>query len=148
MTRMALGRGSGRGLLALIMVAWLASCASPGDSLRIRGVVSAHPENDCRFAASGHVRPGLAGIAVEFTDPAAHRTFVTRIDPSSVRTTRSPCFERASFVITVPRAVRYVIQVDYYPAFGGPPSPVSVTLERLRRSGYKVNLNADPSTGE
>jgi hypothetical protein len=117
-------------------------------SIIVRGVITVHPENDCRFASSGRVRPVLGNTEVVFTDVASHHSYTTRTQPGSVRVDPDVCRQTARYAITVPEAARYRVQVQHYSAFGSRPPQVLVSLDQLRANGYRLNLNADPATGE
>jgi hypothetical protein len=125
-----------------------AGCSRRDPTIVVHGVVTVHPENDCRFATSGHVRPVLVNTEVDFTDVVSHRSYSTRTRPASVRIDPEVCRQTARYSITVPEAATYRVQVQHYSAFGSRPPPVTVSLEDLRAHGYRLNLNADPATGE
>jgi len=129
-------------------VAILVGCSGAPPTIVVRGVITVHPENDCRFASSGQVRPVLVDTEVVFTDVVSHRSYSTRTESGSVRIDPEVCRQTARYTITVPRAPRYRVQVQHYSAFGSRPPPVMVTLGELRANGYRLNLNADPATGE
>jgi hypothetical protein len=136
-------------LLILVAVPPLAAaCGGSPAGVTVSGTVSTHPENDCRFASGGRVRPVLASVPVVFTDLDTGRGYATRIRPGTVRTATGACLQTGRYRIVVPRAAAYRVQVRYVPVFGGPPRPVRVTFEELRRRGFRLDLSAEHSTGE
>ena len=136
-------------VLGALFIGCMAGChgASPG-SVEVRGVVSTHPENACRVSRGGTIPTALASVHLVFTDPSTGRTIEARTQPGSVRSDLARCLQTAAYSVALPRADRYVIQVEHYSAFGGLPLPVTVTFEQLRRDHFHLDLIADPGTGE
>jgi hypothetical protein len=136
-------------VVAAIVTVVLGAChgRDPG-RITVHGTVTTHPENDCRFATSGSTRGVLGDVPIVFTDPASRRSYRTTTDPRSVRTDEAACRQTAVYRITLPPAPAYIVNVLYYPVFGGLPTPVRVTLGDLKRERYRLDLAAEPSTGE
>jgi hypothetical protein len=142
------GRTPLAGAVLLLSALLAAACGRQAAGVAVSGTVSTHPENDCRFASNGRVRPVLASVPVVFTDLGTGRSYSTRVPPGSVRTAVGACLQTGRYRIVVPRAGAYRVQVRYVPVFGGPPRPVRVTFEELRRRGFRLDLSAEHSTGE
>ena len=127
----------------------LAACHSHSPpSIVVHGTITVHPENDCRFAVEGHVRPVLLHTEVVFTDLATGRRYSSYTDPKSVHVSSNVCLQTARYSISLPSAPRYRVQVEHYSAFGSRPVPVTVSVAELERRSFNLDLNADPATGE
>jgi hypothetical protein len=135
-------------LLAATALALAVTAGCGRDSFEVQGTVITRPQNDCRYANDGTVTHVLAGVEVVFADGVSGDRYVTRTNPDSVTQYAGQCLQSAHFQIELPAAEAYEVQVMYFPAFGGLPDPVEVTLDELEQRDYYLDLFVSPGTGE
>jgi hypothetical protein len=138
-----------RAAAGLILGAALAMTSCGGGSTEVTGVVITRPQNDCRYANDGTVTKVLEDTPVTFTDTATGEEHRTTTDDATI--TQYPlgqCLESAHYTIDLPQADEYRVEVEFYPAFGGPPKPFSVTWDELEARRFTFDMLIGPGTGE
>jgi hypothetical protein len=135
-----------RSAAAFLMALAMASCG--GGSTEVTGVVITRPQNDCRYGTDGTITKVLEGTPVTFVDTATGREHRTTTVDATITQYAGQCLESAHYSIDLPRADRYRVEVGFYPAFGGPPKPVTVTWDELEARAFTFDLLIGPGTGE
>ena len=137
---------TGRAVAALVLTLAMTSCG--GGSTEVTGVVITRPQNDCRYGTDGSITKVLEDTPVTFVDVATGEEHRTTTDDATITQYTGQCLESAHYTIDLPQADEYRVEVEFYPAFGGPPKPVTVTWDELEARGFTFDLLIGPGTGE